>query len=145
MATKDKVEEAEAPRKVTYFPGDGRVLVEAEVLSENDDGTLNIRYPHRLDASAMATADNVQHGTGGFMWTEPGTQPPASSAASNSPEYIIQLEEEKSNLQVRVEILQNELDARTATNNELVVALTNEQAAHADTKQALADATKVSD
>lgn len=136
MASKDKEPE---PRTVSYFPADGRILVAAQVVSENEDGTLNLIYPHRLDPSAMATVDSVQQGTGAYQWSEPGAAPP-SGPASNTAEYTLALEEEKDTLTTRITILQQELDARTATNAELadkITELTEANSAFAEANAAL--------
>ena len=99
----------EEVRMVDYYPGDGRVVVQAEVVSENEDGTLNLRYPHPISGAvddkgnpAMATADNVREGRGGFQWSEAGSSVlPVDQSAVDA-----QVE----SLNNRVETLQSLLD-----------------------------------
>ena len=66
-------------RSIVFF-NSGKGLVEAEVTKVNEDGSLNILYPHPADASVRATAENVQEGTAPYQWSdEPGPAPVAEA------------------------------------------------------------------
>lgn len=58
---------------VLYNPADGRGTVEATVTRVRPgDGdaepTIDITYTHPRDPEALATAERVRHGFGGFQW-----------------------------------------------------------------------------
>lgn len=53
---------------VRYQPADGREWVTARITRLNDDDTVNLVYPHRLDADAMASAERVRLGEGGYQY-----------------------------------------------------------------------------
>lgn len=62
----------DAGEMVTYH--DGSRAVDAMVESVNDDGSLNLLYPHFADEAVMATAGHVESGIGLYQW-EPKTEP----------------------------------------------------------------------
>jgi len=64
---------AKAGSTVIFNDATAGRYVEAEVLSVNEDGSLNIAYPHPVDPSARATADCVQAGAGAWRW-QPNTK-----------------------------------------------------------------------
>lgn len=108
---------------VRFFPGDGRVEVEAEVTAIAEDGTISILYLHPNPAAAAdgvrASAEGVKHGAGGFQYLEVGEEGSAASASIPSSELEA--------LQVRVDAAEK--------------LLADEQAAHEATKAELATLT----
>lgn len=103
---------------VIYHPGTtGRPSCEAIVTKVNDDGTVNIVYPHFADASAEATADSCVIGNGLYEVSLPGDGPaaPATAIGTNVTAKIESLEAE-------VERLTQELVAAGADEAKAAVA-----------------------
>ena len=53
---------------VLFLDGTAGKAVEAEVVSVNEDGTINILYPHPFVAGVRADASQVEAGLGTWQW-----------------------------------------------------------------------------
>jgi len=121
----------QAGDKVFYHSG--AIAVPAEVVAVNEDGTINLLYPHPQDASVNAGAENVYEGYGAFQWstyeersqdTTPAPKP-SESTPTGSGELEAKLSEARSAVAQRnhtISELRKEVESLKALPSELVLA-----------------------
>lgn len=74
--------------KVTYNPGGGNPAVTATVTAVNEDGSINIVYPHHANADTLATAEQVIEGSGVFQFSTAPIVSSEPSEVTGDAEYL---------------------------------------------------------
>lgn len=97
---------------VVYHPGTaGRPTCEATITAVNDDGTVNIEYPHYANPEVQASADSCQWGNGIYQVALPGDA--AAHEAISAPALTGNVAAKIESLQTEVERLTGELVTKT--------------------------------